>query len=180
MAMDEKERLNALDVALENETRQREFYLRNAQRTNNPLGKAIFQHFADEELEHYERLKELHKRWKSQGTWPETVPLKVEDTLVKGLLYDILKKTEKIPEGNADDLEAVRIAIDFEKDGAKHYAELRDHITDPLEKHFFALLAKIEHAHYLSLKDIEKFLTDPVSWSQKKEHHKKKRYKSSL
>jgi rubrerythrin len=169
--MDEKERLNALEVALQNEMREREFYLRNAQRTKNPLGKAIFQHIGDEELEHYERLKELHKIWESKGDWPETVPLKVKDTLVKDILLDMLKKAEEIPEGDADDLEAIRIAIDFEASGAKHYATIRDHITDPQEKQFFDLLAKIEHAHYLSLKDTEEFLTDPVSWYQQKEHH---------
>jgi rubrerythrin len=171
MAMDEKERLNALEVALQNEMREREFYLRNEQRTKNPLGKAMFQQIGDEELEHYERLKELHKHWESNGTWPETVPLKVRDTMVKGILFDLLKKAEEIPEGDADDLEAIRKAIDFEASGAKHYAKLRDHITDLHEKHFFDLLAKIEHAHYLSLRDTEDFLTDPVSWYQKKEHH---------
>ncbi|HPD60818.1 MAG TPA: ferritin family protein [Thermodesulfobacteriota bacterium] len=169
--MDAKERINALEVALQNELREREFYLRNAKRTKNPLGKAIFQHIGDEELEHYEQLKELHKRWEIMGTWPETVPLKVKDTMVKSILLDMLKKAEEIPEGDADDLEAIRVAIDFEANGAKHYAHLRDNITDPQEKHFFDLLAKIENAHYLSLKDTEEFLTDPVSWYQKKEHH---------
>ena len=170
--MDEKERLNALELALQNEMREREFYLRNRNRTKNPLGKAIFQHLGDEELEHYERLKEVHKRWESMGTWPETVPLKVKDTLVKDILSSMLKKAEEIPEGDADDLEAIRIAIDFEASGVKHYATIRDHLTDPQEKQFFDLLAEIEHAHYLSLKDTEDFLTDPVSWYQKREHHK--------
>ena len=35
----EKERLNALEVALNNEMREREFYLKNANRTKNPLGR---------------------------------------------------------------------------------------------------------------------------------------------
>jgi rubrerythrin len=169
--MDAKERLNALEVALQNEMREREFYLRNAQRTKNPLGKAMFQQIGDEELEHYEKLKELHKRWESQETWPETVPLKVKDTLVKDILLTMLNKAEEIPEGDTDDLEAIRKAIDFEASGAKHYAKLRDDITDPHEKHFFDLLAKIENTHYLSLKDTEEFLTDPISWYRKKEHH---------
>ena len=140
--MDEKERLNALEVALQNEMREREFYLRNAQRTKNPLGKAMFQQIGDEELEHYEKLKELHKRWESTGAWPETVPLKVKDTLVKDILLTMLKKAEEIPEGDADDLEAIRKAIDFEASGAKHYAKLRDHITDPHEKNFLIFSRK--------------------------------------
>ncbi|MBW2052603.1 MAG: hypothetical protein JRI85_10250 [Deltaproteobacteria bacterium] len=45
--MNEKERLNALEAALNNETREREFYLKNAERTSNPLGKAMFKQIAD-------------------------------------------------------------------------------------------------------------------------------------
>jgi len=37
--MNEKDRLNALEVALNNEAREREFYLKNAKRTKNALGK---------------------------------------------------------------------------------------------------------------------------------------------
>jgi hypothetical protein len=37
--MNEKERLNALEVALNNEMREHEFYVKNAKRTKNVLGK---------------------------------------------------------------------------------------------------------------------------------------------
>ena len=66
-----KERLDALQVALTNEMREREFYLKNAARTSNPAGKAMFQQIAAEELEHYERLKELSEKWSKQQKWPE-------------------------------------------------------------------------------------------------------------
>jgi rubrerythrin len=81
--MNEKERFSALEVALNNEMREREFYIKNAKRTKNPLGQRMFQQIGDEELEHYERLKQLHEKWEKQGKWPETVPLKVKDTVVK-------------------------------------------------------------------------------------------------
>ncbi len=90
--MNEKERLNALEVALSNELREREFYLKNAERTRNPFGKAMFKQFGDEELEHFERLKDLHRKWEKQEKWAETVPLrdmrvhKTEETPRWGLL----------------------------------------------------------------------------------------------
>jgi len=169
--MDEKERLNALDVALNNEMREREFYLNNAKRTKNQLGRAMFQQIADEELEHYERLKELHGKWENKEKWPETVPLKVKDTIVKNVLEDIVKKTEKMPEKDDDDLKAIQTAIDFEAKGTSYYAKIRDEVSDPKEKEFFDLLSKIEHEHYLSLKDTEEYLTNPASWYVKTEHH---------
>ena len=169
--MNEKERLNALEVALNNEMREREFYLQNAKRSKNPLGKAMFQQIGDDELEHYERLKQLHQKWTQQEKWPGTVPLKVKDTIVKDILVDFLKKVDKTAKADADDLQAVRTAIDFEAKGAKYYAQLRDDVSDPKEKQFFDLLSRIENEHDHSLKDTEEYLTDPASWYRKMEHH---------
>jgi rubrerythrin len=169
--MNEKDRLNALEVALNNEMREREFYLKNAGRTKNALGKAMFRQIADDELEHYERLKELHQKWEKQEKWPETVPLRVKETIVKDILLDFIKKVDTSHEGDDDDLQAVRTAIDFEMKGAKYYAELRNRVSDPKEKQFFDLLSRIENEHYLSLRDTEEYLTDPTSWYRKVEHH---------
>jgi rubrerythrin len=169
--INEKDRLNALEVALNNETREREFYLKNAKRTKNPLGKKMFQQIGDDELEHYERLKQLHQKWAKQEKWPETVPLKVKDTVVKDILLDFVKKVDVTAKGDSDDLEAVRAAIDFEAKGAKFYAELRDSVTNPKERQFFDLLSKMENEHYLSLKDTEEYFIDPASWYRKAEHH---------
>jgi rubrerythrin len=170
MKMDEKERLSALEVALNNEMREREFYLKNANRTKNPLGKKMFQQIGDDELEHYERLKQLHQKWAKQEKWPETVPIKVKDTIVKDILIDFLKKVDET-KGDSNDLEAVRTALDFEAKGAKFYADLRDSVTNSKEKEFFDLLSKMENEHFLSLKDTEEYFIDPVSWFQKAEHH---------
>jgi rubrerythrin len=169
--MNAKDRLNALEVALNNEMREREFYLKHAGRTRNPLGKAMFQRIGDDELEHYERLKQLHQKWEKAEKWPETVPLKVQDTIVKDILAGFIKKVDQLPKGDTDDLEAIRTAIDFEMKGSRFYAELRDNVSDPREKQFFDLLSRIENEHYLSLKDTEEYLTDPTSWYRKMEHH---------
>ena len=169
--MDQKDRQNALEVALNNETREREFYLKHAKRTKNPLGKKMFQQIGDDELEHYQRLKELHQKWSKQEKWPETVPLKVKDTIVKDILLEFVKKVNETAKGDSDDLEAVRTALDFEAKGAKFYAELRDSVSNPKEKEFFDLLSKMEHEHYLSLKDTEEYFIDPASWYRKAEHH---------
>ena len=169
--MKENERISALEVALNNELREREFYHKNADRTKNPLGKNMFKQIGDEELEHYQRLKQLHEKWEKAQKWPETLPLKVNHTVVKDILVDFLKKADEKKEGDDDDLKAVRTAIEFEEKGAKFYAELRDAVSDPKEKEFFDLLAKIENEHYLSLKDTEEYFIDPKSWHDKVEHH---------
>jgi rubrerythrin len=170
--VNENERLNALEVALNNEVKEREFYLKNAERTKNPLGKTMFKQIGDEELEHYERLKQLHAEWEKRGAWPETLPLVVNGTVVKDILTTFIQKVDKSTSiGDADDLRAVRTAIDFEAEGAAFYARLRDSVTDKKEKAFFDLMATIEREHYLSLKSVEEYFVDPASWYRGKEHH---------
>ncbi|MGO9136273.1 MAG: ferritin-like domain-containing protein [Syntrophales bacterium] len=164
-----KDRLNALKVALNNEMREHEFYLRNAERTNNPVGKAMFKQIAAEELEHYERLRQLHENWEKAKKWPETVPLKVKNTVVKNLLKEAAKNDPKKSKGDADDLKAIQTAIEFEAKGTEYYANLRNEVTDPKEKAFFGLLANIEHEHYVSLKDTELYMMDPATWFREKE-----------
>ena len=164
-----KERLNALEVALKNEMREHEFYELNAKRTKNPVGKAMFEQIAADELEHYERLKQLHDQWEKEGKWPETVPLKVDDTAVGNVLKNFLKEAKEAPVTDADDLKAIRTAIDFEANGATFYALLRNKVTDPREKDFFDLMANIEHEHYVSLKELEEFFIDPVGWFRRVE-----------
>ncbi len=59
----EKGRQDLLYPSFHNETRERAFYLKNAERTKNQVGKTMLRQIADEELEHYEGLNQLHERW---------------------------------------------------------------------------------------------------------------------
>lgn len=163
-----KKRLDALQIALDNEKKEREFYLENADRTGNPVGKAMFQQIAEEELEHYERLKQLAENWEKQEKWPETIPLEVKGTKVKDVLKEAAEKAPKTA-GDADDLAAIRAAIEFEAKGTEYYAKLSEDAPDPKEKAFFNLLSNIEREHYMSLKDTEEYMIDPVDWFRKVE-----------
>jgi rubrerythrin len=166
----DQERLNALEAALNNEMREREFYLENAERTSNPVGKTMFRRIADEELEHYERLKQLHESWQDQGKWPETVPLVVAESNLKNTLREVIRRVKQAETGNDNDLEAVRTAIGFEAEAGKFYQKLSAASTNRKEKDFFALLAKIEFEHLESLKETEAYFLDPAGWYQKMEH----------
>ena len=163
-----EERLNALEIALKNEMNEHHFYLKNAERTANPVGKAMFAQIASEELEHHERLKQLSYNWKKDQKWPETVPLRVKDTAVRSVFGKAAQAGEKTA-GDDDDLKAVRKAIEFEAKGAQLYAELQDKSTEPQERAFFGLLSNIEREHYASLKDTEEYFADPAAWYQKHE-----------
>jgi len=165
-----EDRIKALEVALKNETNERDFYLKHAARTKNEFGKKMFMSIASDEDEHYERIKALHKRLKEKGKWPETLALKVKDTKIKSVLKRMSTLAAGSPKkADSDDLEAVRIAINFEKRGEKFYSDLRDSVAEAKEKTFYGMLADMEREHRLSLEDTRDYFKDPTGWFRIKE-----------
>jgi rubrerythrin len=166
---DTKDRLKSLEIALNNEARERDFYLKHAERTRHPLGESMFKTIAADEDEHYQRILELHKKLQEAGKWPEDLPLKVKATKVKSVLEKVVADVGAGPQADTDDLEAVKIAIEFETKGEQFYQKLQDGVEDPNEKAFFAMLTSLEREHRLSLEDTLLFFQDPEGWFQMNE-----------
>jgi len=167
-----KKRIKALEVALNNEAQERDFYLKHKERTTNPVGKLMFGTIANDESEHYQRILKLHEKLKEEGKWPDTIPLTVKGTKVKSVLQKVIYGVESLPETDKDDIEAVKIAVDFEAKGVQFYENLHNSVEDPLEKGFYGMLASIEKEHFLSLQDVYEYFQNPAEWYRiKKKHH---------
>lgn len=162
-------RIKALEVALENEMRERDFYLKQKERTNNPLGQRMFASIAADEDEHYRRILELHDRLRKEGKWPESLPLKVKGTEIKKILQEMVAPVALSSKADTDDLEAVQVAIAFETKGELFYKDLARRVEVPVEKDFYGLLASMEREHRLSLEDTYEYFQDPAGWHQRKE-----------
>ena len=171
MASKTEERIQALEVALNNESREKEFYLKNAERTTHPMGKLMFASIASDEDEHYRRILALHKRLKEEGKWPETIPIEVKGTEVKDVLKKFVNSVDTSSKADRNDVEAVKIAIDFETQGELFYSDLAQKVENPREKKFYEFLASIEREHRLSLVDTMDFFQDPAGWYRIKERH---------
>jgi len=171
MSSQTEERIKALEVALNNEARERDFYLEHKKRTVNPHGKSMFASIASDEDEHYQRILELHKKLTQEGKWPETIPLTVKGTGVRGIVQKLMDSGDTASKADINDLEAVKIAIDFETKGEKFYSDLSKKADDLSEKKFYELLASIEREHRLSLEDTYEYFQDPAGWYRVKERH---------
>ncbi len=165
--MENTNRLEALRLALANEEKERDFYLAHAKRTKDRLGRQMFESIAADEDEHYRRLAELGKKLEERNKWPEGFSPDIR-TRVTDALNRLSKEASSAPESDDDDLEAVKIAIEFEKKGEAFYARLADGAKDKAEKRFFSLLASMEREHMLSLEDTFEYFTDPESWMERK------------
>ncbi len=169
MQLAKAERIKALEVALTNESRERDFYLKHAVRTTNPLGRVMFQTLAHDESEHYQRILALHERLLQEGKWPDTIPLTVKGTEIRSILRTTLESVEHMPSDDRDDVAAINIAVAFEAKGVEFYEQLRNNADEPREKAFYGMLASIEREHFLSLQDACEYFQDPAGWYRIKE-----------
>jgi len=164
----DNEKMQALELALMNEKKEKEFYLMHAGRTNDPLGRAMFNSIAGEEGEHYNRLLELHGKMEERERWPDDFSVDISASKVREILDGVIGAAASPAGGDEEDVEAVKIAIAFESKGEKFYDKMAAGAGNDRERHFFSLLASMERDHRLSLEDTLAYFEDPKGWLQMK------------
>ncbi len=160
----ETKKVKAIEIALKNEARERDFYLKQSEKSADPLGKKMFATMAQEEEEHYQYLKELHQELQKAGTWPEEISVEIKGTNVDKVLDELVDRVNPSNVATADDKEAIRMAINFEKEAYKFYSELVKKADHPNEKTLFELLAALEMEHVVSLEETLLYFENPAEW----------------
>ncbi|MBE0617063.1 MAG: hypothetical protein IH608_03945, partial [Proteobacteria bacterium] len=61
----------ALGAAAKFESDGRDFYLRSAERVENPAARAIFLALAEDEKDHVRRVREIYEELKDKPGWPD-------------------------------------------------------------------------------------------------------------
>ena len=165
------DKISSVKFAMDNEQREKDYYLKEAARSQNPVVKRLLETLAEEEEDHKRWIDKLHKKLLSSGKWPEDVDLDKKDSNVAAELKKLDYRAEATKAHDDNDLEALKAAVQFEKDAADFYADLVKQCDNQKEKDFFTFLAKIEHEHQLSIEDSLSYLQDPEAWFDASERH---------
>ncbi len=142
--------LDAIKAAMEAEMDAHNFYSKAAQKTKNPKGRDMFSQLADFEKNHFHHLKALYDSLKGEGKWIDYSGTTFSD---KGKMISTGLSIEKEVRSQADDLDALSIAIKEERKAQKQYLEMAEEIADPLGKDMFKKLAREEELHERILND---------------------------
>lgn len=162
------DRMSSIELALQNEQSEMEFYLREAERSRNETAKKMFALIAKDEEEHMTRIRGLHAKLVGGGTWPADVPIDVKGTTIRDIIRSLPAKARK-EDHDDNDIMALKKAMEFESRGSKFYSDLAAGSSNRMEKNFFEFLSHIENEHYRSLADTLMYLTDPESWFRERE-----------
>jgi rubrerythrin len=157
--------LSVLQEAVRNELDGKAMYLQAAERTSNDLGRSMFRSFAKEEEQHVHVLQVQYAGVNDSGEWidlkaarkaprdPELILFPQEEGEVK----------EIVPEGTSD-LEALRIAMEFEQRAVRMYEKAAADSSDPTSQSFFRELAEWEDTHYRILDNSRDYLASNGEW----------------
>jgi rubrerythrin len=161
----ESGKINALGVikaAMEAENDAHNFYSKAAQKTKNPKGRDMFSQLADFEGNHFLHLKALYHSLKGEEKW-----IAYPGTEFPGKEKKI--RTE-LTVGNevgsqADDFDALSMAIKEERKAQKYYQQMAQKTTNPLGRDMFKKLAREEALHERILNDQYYSLNNSGVWT---------------
>ena len=143
---------DAVETAIKMETDAIAFYGEAARKTSHPFGKEMFSGFIKDEKRHLSMLQDLFK-----GLAPEIVHIRPKDTIktVFTMHKDEMMQRVKVLD---DEMEAINIAIRFEKEGYDFYKDCAAKADSPMEKELFEKLVLEENDHCSILLETQKFL----------------------
>ena len=154
----------ALETAIKMETDAMKFYREAIKKTSHPLGKRIFEGFVVDELRHLKVLQDIMNDLDVDVTTVHPKQdIKTVFTELKDQMMDRVKAT-------TDEIEAVKIALDFEKAGYHFYEKSAKEAPGDKEKKLFEILTVEEKRHYELLENTHRFLEDTGDWVMWEEH----------
>ncbi len=149
----------AIEMAVKLEKDAINFYREALDKTDHPTGVKMFEQFMKIELQHIRMLKNLIK-----SIDPNAKLVYPDDTSVKTVFSE--HKDQMIERVNAttDEMDAVKIALDFEKKGYDFYRKYSEEADSEEEKKLFTILASQEKVHYTYLEKAYEHIKDTGKW----------------
>ena len=156
--------LTALEEGMEVERQGEAFYKEAAEHVQDPMGKAVFQTLAREEVQHLRILQAEYEAIHSNKEWIELDEAKAWEPTTPLKLFPDKRDAALIIPADASDVDALELAMKFEEKGYNMYVKAGAETDDPKGKELFDFLAKQENMHYAFLQRTHEYLTTEGAW----------------
>ena len=157
--------LSVLREAVRNELDGKAMYQQAAERTRDKLGQEMFSSFADEEEQHIHILQAQYAEVNESGEWLDVEAAQKQPRDPSLILFPQKQREVKdlVPEGTSD-LEALKLAMDFEQRAVRMYEQAAADSSDPTSQAFYRQLAEWEGTHYHILDNSYDYLATKGEW----------------
>ena len=156
----------AIDTAIRMEQDSIDFYTEAAASASNRLGRSMFESFVSDEKRHLNGLQTLLKNAKPDLPIEKILPAR-RGTFKAKITTIFLKARQELADrvpSDADDVKALRIALDLEREGCKFYGEAAAKATDTTVAEVYVVLQGEEKEHLDFLQNTLSYLEDTGNW----------------
>jgi rubrerythrin len=150
--------MTVIETAIKMEQKAIAFYNDAAEKTDHPFGKRMFLSFVDDEKDHLCMLRDLAE--KEQVAFKINEPKKDIRTIFDELKDEMIDKIS----ATTDEIGAIRVAMDMEKEGFHYYEKIASESPDERERALFERLAHEEEQHFRLLENTFEYLNDTGNW----------------
>ena len=150
--------MKAIETAIKMEKNAIAFYKEAVEKTDHPFGKRMFLSFVGDEKEHLCMLSDLAE--KEDVEFKINKPLKTIRTIFEELKDEMIDQVR----ATTDEISAIKIAMDMEKEGFHYYEKVASESLDESERGLFEKLAHEEDQHFRILENTAEYLNDTGNW----------------
>lgn len=150
--------MNALDVAKRMETDAIRFYSDAAKKSSCAVGKKMFETIVEDEKRHLDMIGQIAQ---GMNLVPQDMtPMKRVQTAFEKMKDQMLKRAAACK----DDLDALKIAMEMEKEGEAYYQKSLAAAKTDKERALFSRLIEEERQHYAIFSNTHEHLADTGNW----------------
>jgi rubrerythrin len=171
MESEQNKILEALKTAIEMEKDGKECYLNAVLKSDNEAGRKLLQSLALEEDTHRQKLEEIYLTIQKKMAWPAVYFPPDKNKTLMDLLNGVCETAGVNANATRTELDVLNTAINKEKESYDFYKRQSQSATDEVERNFYEAIAAEEREHELILVHYNEYLTDPVDWFTRVEHH---------
>ena len=119
---------DAIKTAIQMEKDGYSFYKKAAAQTNSDMGKTIFEGLAADEQMHLDVFEKMFEETVSNAEWKDLVISSKKYAEIPVFPKDLKESEGDNP--NSSELDALRIAMDSEKEAIEYYTKIRENLND--------------------------------------------------
>lgn len=158
---------DATEFAIRQENDGISFFKDAARRSHNPLGRAMFLSFVEDEKEHIRRIKMMMSGIIEPETGMGEYQPDCPRERLKTIFEELMGNIDNEAPADASDLDAIKIALTIERKVYKFYEVASREVSSAREKELYKFLAKEEIIHFQILKNAYNHLSSIADWNVK-------------
>ena len=153
---------DAIKTAIQMEKDGHAFYTKAAAQTNSDMGKIVFESLAADELVHLETFQKIFQGKIDSVEWNSLVQSNSKYSNLT--IYPKDLKTTEGANPSSDELDALRMGMDSEKEAIDYYTTIVNDISDAEVKEIITEIINQEKNHYLLLQQEFSHLSSTGLW----------------